>query len=225
MARTPRPPALTGIVVLLAGAVLLGGGTWLAILGGSWYYVGAGALLLATGGLLVRGRAEALAVYAIVLVATLGWSLWEAGRDGWPLAARGDVLVVLGLWLLMPWVRRGLDAQEDWRRQRRPRGPALLLASALALFGAIAAASWMHDPHALAGSAPPPIAPTAVDRPLQHGDWHACGCTAAGRRHSPLTPLTQQNVAGLELAWQHRTGDIRSRPGEPVETRFEATPL
>jgi len=32
-------------------------------------------------------------------------------------------------------------------------------------------------------------------------------------------------VAGLELAWQFRTGDVRGQPGDPVETTFEVAPL
>lgn len=70
------------MVVLLAilGMGALGGGLWLILLGGSWYYAVAGLLFLAT----------------------LIWALWEVGLDWWPLSARGDVIAVVGflpLWL------------------------------------------------------------------------------------------------------------------------------
>ncbi|MBK1615167.1 membrane-bound PQQ-dependent dehydrogenase, glucose/quinate/shikimate family [Rubrivivax gelatinosus] len=225
MVQAPRPPLLTGFVVLLSGIVLLAGGLWLAVIGGSWYYAGTGALLLATGVMLLRGQPSALLLYATVVAITLLWSLWEAGLDWWPLAARGDVIFVLGLWLLMPWVQRGLVHEDDWRRSRHPRGPALLLGSVLAAFALVAAGSWMHDPHELAGTTPPALGRPPQDHSVPDGEWHAWGGTNAGRRYSPLAQLTPENVERLQVAWQYRTGDVRGRPGEPVETTYEVTPL
>lgn len=225
MASTPRPPVVTGLLVLLIGIVLLGGGGWLLVLGGSAYYAVVGAGLLLTGLLLMRGHAAALAVYALLVAGTLAWSLWEVGVDWWPLAARGDVLFVLGLWLLMPWVLRGLAREDDWRRRARPRVPATLLGLALAAFALVALASAVHDPHTLAGSMPPALSRSSVDRSVPDGEWHAWGRTQAGRRYSPLAQLTPENVSRLAVAWHYRTGDVRGRPGEPQETTFEVTPL
>src|SRR5690606_29830216 len=92
----------------LFGIVLLAGGIWLAALGGSWYYLLTGAVLIAIAFMLARGMLEALWLYALLVVATVAWALWEAGLDWWPLAARGDVLFLLGLFLLTPWVTRSL---------------------------------------------------------------------------------------------------------------------
>lgn len=225
MASSPRPPVFTGILVLLIGIVLLGGGGWLLVLGGSPYYALVGAGLALTGGLLMRGHAVALVVYALLVAATLAWSLWEVGLDWWPLAARGDVLFLLGLWLLMPWVQRGLAGEDDWRRRSRPRVPATLLGLALAAFALVAVASAVHDPHTLAGSTPPALSRTGVDRSVPDGEWHAWGRTQAGRRYSPLAQLTPENVSRLAVAWHYRTGDARGSPGEPKETTFEVTPL
>src|SRR5262245_32289695 len=49
-------PALLGVLVALLGLILTGGGVYLAILGGSPYYVLVGAMLLAAGCLMIRGR-------------------------------------------------------------------------------------------------------------------------------------------------------------------------
>ena len=49
-----------GGLVCLIGAALAAAGLWLAALGGSWYYILAGATLVATGVLLARRRAAAL---------------------------------------------------------------------------------------------------------------------------------------------------------------------
>ncbi|HWG33586.1 MAG TPA: hypothetical protein VN650_05420, partial [Gemmatimonadaceae bacterium] len=68
---------ITGWVLVVLGAVLGAGGVWLAILGGSWAYIGLGVGLVITGILLARRRRVGLAVYAAMLVATLIWSLWE----------------------------------------------------------------------------------------------------------------------------------------------------
>src|SRR4029077_4055474 len=49
-------PALLGVLVALIGFILAGGGAYLAALGGSWYYVLVGAMLLAAGYLMIKGR-------------------------------------------------------------------------------------------------------------------------------------------------------------------------
>ena len=49
-------PALLGGVIALLGFILAGGGAYLAWLGGSLYYVLVGAMLLAAGYLLIKGR-------------------------------------------------------------------------------------------------------------------------------------------------------------------------
>src|SRR5690348_12229666 len=97
---------VTGILVGLVGLALLVGGGWLAALGGSLYYVLAGVGLVITAALLIARRRSALWAYAGVLIGTLGWSVLEIGFDWWPLAARGDILFPIALWLLTPWVTR-----------------------------------------------------------------------------------------------------------------------
>src|SRR5438128_1853698 len=93
-----RSPLLLiiGIVVAVMGLVLVGGGAWLASLGGSWYYVLGGVALAACGYLLMHGRPLALWIFAALLAATLAWSLWESGLYWWGLQVRGDVLFVVG---------------------------------------------------------------------------------------------------------------------------------
>ncbi len=101
---------MIGGLLIAAALALVGGGGWLIALGGSWYYVAAGLGLLLTGLLLLARRPSALVVYALVVLGTLAWALWEVGFDWWPLAARGGVVFVIGILLLLPWVTRRLTA-------------------------------------------------------------------------------------------------------------------
>lgn len=172
-----------GILVAVLGLALAAGGAWLVGLGGSWYYLVAGAGFLLTAFLLFRRAPAALWVYAVVVVGTLVWALWETGLDWWPLAPRIDVVFLLGLLLLTPWVTRALHA--DVARVGRPeqaasspgsstapanpvraptarerparitafRGAGLALTTALAGVAVVAVVSWFVDPHRLEGVA------------------------------------------------------------------------
>lgn len=228
-------PPLTGALLLVMALLMGVGGAQLIALGGSWYYALAALGLAASGvGLLLRRR-WALWIYAVVLAASLAWSLWEAGLDWWPLAARLGVLFVIGIWLLTPWLRRGLHAAgEPAGRARhdaagRPaisaRG-SLALTVAMALVAIVSVASWFSDPHAIKGTVPMAAGSTGADASgVPPGEWHAYGRTGYGQRYSPLTQITPANAGQLEVAWTYHTGDVRGLPGDPEETTFEVTPL
>jgi quinoprotein glucose dehydrogenase len=55
------------------------------------------------------------------------------------------------------------------------------------------------------------------------GDWPNYGRTPGGDRHSPLAQVTRENVSGLQLAWEYKTGEAGIATGNP--TALEATPL
>ena len=210
-----------GLVVM--GLVLGLDGLWLALIGGSWYYLAAGATLIFSGMSLRSRRPLALWLYAALVAVTLSWSLWEVGLDWWPLAARGDVLFPVGLLLLAPPVTRALDAASLDTHAAR-----MALRIALAFFALAGVAAWFYDPHDVAGALPGAQTPASSQAPVgavPDGDWHAYGRTAQGQRYSPLDQVTPANVANLQVAWQYRTGDFRGRPGDPKETTFEVTPL
>ena len=229
---SPLAPMITGVVFLLIGLVLAGGGAWLAALGGSWFHLLAGLGFIATAVLLWMRRPAALWVYAALLLATLAWSLWEVGLDWWPLATRLGLLFLLAIWLLLPWVRRGLvqrraDPGVEGARPVRGGKGWLPLAAVTGLVLLVSVVSWTRDPHRIEGrlpastAAPPPPAADGVPP----GEWHAYGRTGHGQRYSPLGQITPANLDGLEVAWTYRTGDVRGQPGDPEETTFEVTPL
>ncbi|PWC36240.1 glucose/quinate/shikimate family membrane-bound PQQ-dependent dehydrogenase [Azospirillum sp. TSO35-2] len=236
-----RSVALWAMTILLAllGLATGGGGLWLVALGGSWYYAVAGVLFLVTAALLVRRSPAALSVYALLVIGTLVWALWEAGLDWWPLAARGDVVAVVGFLLLLPWVTHRLGEPEPTAGVPAPgayptgafRGTGIPLTASLVVALLVAVASWFTDPHRIDGTVPPDrqtasAAGAASSAPaIPDGEWQAYGRTGYGQRYSPLAAITPDNADRLQVAWTYQTGDMRGQPGDPKETTFEVTPL
>jgi quinoprotein glucose dehydrogenase len=102
-------PWIFASILLALGVVLGAGGAELAWLGGSLYYLLTGIVLIASAWLLWRGRRLGMWLYLLVVGYTLIWSLWEIGLDGWALASRMGLLVVLALYFLFPGRRRRLS--------------------------------------------------------------------------------------------------------------------
>ena len=238
----------TAVLLALLGVGLLFGGAWLIALGGSFYYACAGVGLLIVSVALLRRRARALGWFALLLALSLVWSFWEAGLSWWALAPRLDVLFLLGLWLLLPGVRRALlparpadvsplaRAGMSVAPAARPYG--LMLAAALLATAAVSVLSWFSHPPGREGLLPldaPAGQPAAADAvsvqgvhagaPVPDGEWHAYGRTGHGQRYAPLAHITPANAGRLQLAWEFRTGDVRGKEGDPEETTYEVTPL
>lgn len=231
---------LTGGILLIVGVVLAIGGVWLAVIGGSWYYVIAALGFLLTGALLVKRNAAALWVYAAVVIGTLAWSLWEVGLDWWALVPRCSLIVLIGLWLMTPWVTRSLGdptaadsgptdsgtappTRSSWLRRGAPLAVAVVISALVALI------SLFSDPHDVEGELPGASANASQEEEgdngeIPEGEWHAYGRTGEGQRYSPLDEITPDNVGELEVAWTYNTGDMRG-PDDPIETTYEVTPL
>jgi quinoprotein glucose dehydrogenase len=213
---------VTSILFILIGLALGGGGAWLIALGGSPFYLFAGLMFLITAVLLMMRRAAALWIYAFLVLAALIWAIWEVGFDWWQLGPRGGLIILLGLWLLTPWIRRPLGFRSSTGYY--PANPWPLAVPVI--LGIIAAVySMTTDPHDLEGSLPGPV--TASAEPADSvppGEWHQYGRTPLGQRYSPLDQITPSNIASLKVAWQYETGDKR-RPDDVGETTYQVTPL
>ncbi|TPM44892.1 glucose/quinate/shikimate family membrane-bound PQQ-dependent dehydrogenase [Mesorhizobium sp. B2-2-3] len=207
---------ITSLILLLIGLALGAGGIWLASLGGSWYYIISGIAFLIAAWLLYRRRSTALWLYAAIVLGTLAWAVWEIGFDWWELGPRGGIIVLVALWLLTPWARRGLIG---------PDGRAPLILAVLASL-AVAGYSMTTDPKDIAGNLDidkvTPAADLGGDIPA--GEWHFYGRTPYGQRYSPLDQITPENVANLQPAWTYRTGDVKG-PDDVGETTYQVTPL
>lgn len=209
-------------VVLVIGVVLTGGGIWLAALGGTWGYIVLGALLVISGLLLLSSRKGGLVVYGAAMLFALGWGVQEVGLYWWGLAPRGGLIVLLGLFLLLPPMVRSLTRGTDGFRGYGIEGMMLLGATVVSI--AVAVVAMVTQPYDTAGT-------LAQDRValLPQGaadvadeDWAAYGRTVAGQRYSPLAQITPANVGALEVAWEYHAGDVHvDLPG----TALESTPL
>ncbi|MFM9271424.1 glucose/quinate/shikimate family membrane-bound PQQ-dependent dehydrogenase [Halomonas elongata] len=203
---------ILSLIFWLVGLALLGGGIWLITLDGSWYYALAGIVLIVVGALTRSRRPAAQTLYALFLIATAAWSLWESGYDWWPLATRLGLFLILAIPLLITPKSGG-------------RAGLALLLPVWAIIGVGTLASLTVDVHRIEGE----LSRDVVSEDANIGDtpqesWHAYGRNNLGQRYSPLEQITPENVADLELAWQYQTGDVKG-PEDVGETTYEATPL
>lgn len=215
---------LSTLFAALTGVYLLVGGVWLSAIGGSPYYVIAGVVMLAVAFLLFKRKAAALGLYAALMLATVIWGVWEAGFDFWALAPRFDVLVIFGIWLLLPFAYRTLIATS--------RRPQLALLGSLVVSVVVLAIAVFNDPQEINGTLPAKAdagtqAAAATDASasgVPAADWPAYGRTQSGTRYSPLAQINSTNVKDLQVAWTFRTGD-KKRATDPGEITDEVTPI
>src|SRR5690606_6483100 len=144
-------------------------------------------------------------------------TLWETGSRYWGWIPRLDV--ILGLGVLVALVAPQLGFR---------RAPAWGAAGALVLLAVVVGAV-LFVPQGVTLTADSPAAGASLhtdvgdaqpaDNPAPQ-DWPAYGGGNAAQRYSPLSQITPENVAQLEVAWQYRTGDL-------LEHRWgaETTPL
>ncbi|CAM5494379.1 Quinoprotein glucose dehydrogenase [Mycolicibacterium aubagnense] len=209
----------TSLLLAFFGLLLGAGGIWLVTLGGSPAYLAIGVILLVVALLLYRRSALALWVYALLVIAALGWAIWEVGFDWWQLGPRGGLIILIGLWLLTPWVRRSLRSTGGAVPSAWPLAIPVLAAIVVAGY------SMTTDPHDLAGELPKEGAAVAsLGNLVPPGDWHQYGRTQFGQRYSPLDQINVANVASLKEAWRYQTGDVKL-PDDIGETTYQVTPL
>src|SRR4051812_12965257 len=136
---------ITAVIFVLIGLALAIGGGQLLMLGGSAYYLICGLAFVLTAILLFLRKRVALHVYAAIVIVSLVWAIWEVGFDWWQLGPRGGVVIVLGMWLLTPWIRKPLGFQSP--SGMRYGASALPLAVSVVLSVAIAVVSMFFDPY------------------------------------------------------------------------------
>jgi quinoprotein glucose dehydrogenase len=207
-------PVLVGALIALIGVMLAGGGAYLAALGGSWYYVLVGVMLVAAGYLMIRRRIAGIYTYIGAFAFTAVWAFWEVGLSGWALIPRlvgPFVLLVLAV-LVAP----ALDPTGG--RRARNWGMAgvgifvVALAILIPIFNQLPAAAQLPNARADAFFEDPSYAP-------KKGEWSAYGGGQSAQRYSEVAQITPENVKNLKRVWTFNTGDIPNKYGS------ELTPL
>jgi len=207
---------IVAVVAVIFGLVLLIGGIYLAVLGGSWYYIIAGILFIATAVLLQKQKSNALVVYAVLMLGTVVWGLWEVGSDFFALAPRLDILGVFGLVLLIPAVTRGFD---NTKTAKMALGGSLIITILVMIYAVF------NDPQEIRGE-------LKTQQPEKHQaiagvadeDWPAYGRTQSGLRYSPLKQINSENVKDLQVAWEYHTGEFKTE-NDSGETTNQVTPI
>jgi len=215
---------LTAILFGLIGLALAAGGAQLLMLGDSVYYLLAGIAFFVTAVLLYMRRSAALVLYAVLVIGSLAWAVWEVGLDWWQLAPRGGVVIVLGIWLLTPWIRKPLGFMSP--TGARYAASATPLAAAVGISVIVAVIAMFTNSTDLEGRLPEEQIAAApnLGGNVPPGEWHQYGRTPYGQRYSPLDQVNVENVDGLEEVWRYQTGDVKL-PEDVAETTYQVTPL
>lgn len=204
----PKPRALA-IVLGLCGLGLAWLGAILLGLGGSLYYLVAGLVLIACCILLFRGDRRGAQLYGIFLALTYLWAIFEVGLDAWSLMPRVAFFTVLGLWFLLPRVRRGLlQAQPAPLLQQRPAQVVMASAAVFVIAVFIANTGYEVGTPTAAGSG-------AVNN--ASGEWRHYGSSKSGTRFAATDQINIDNVDQLERAWSIRTGVPGEFKGTPIQ--------
>lgn len=206
---------LLGICLDLIGVVLLAGGVWLIVVGGSWYYALAGLALLVCGIFIGKDDIRGAWIYIGVYILTVVWALCESGLNGWALVPRIVAPTVLLVWVLA--VIPGLEPDE---RRLRGRGFGLLAAFIVVLGIGIAVTNrspvLSPVPDAQASAGFDSLTPAGVD-------WPVYGGGPSEQRYSTLTQINLQTVHSLKRAWTYHTGELATE--RPDKFGAETTPL
>jgi membrane-bound PQQ-dependent dehydrogenase (glucose/quinate/shikimate family) len=191
-----------GAYLAVKGSALLG-------LGGSPYYVIAGLALIAVAVLLVLRSVWSVRLYAVLLAATIVWSVFEAGLDLWALMARLAAFLVVGLWFFAPWTTALY--RTDATKAAPKFGFARWHLAATVVGVVLLVAAGFNSGPVEAGS--------NFGTPTGNGvtDWRSYGGTTLSTRFAEIAQITPGNAGKLKEIWRYRTKvayDFKDTPQE-----------
>ncbi|WP_312209824.1 glucose/quinate/shikimate family membrane-bound PQQ-dependent dehydrogenase [Pseudescherichia sp.] len=202
---------LVGLMIIIGLAIGIPG-IKLVSLGGSFYFLVMGVVMLISALLIIKNRTSGIVLYALAFIASAIWAVSDAGWDFWPLFSRLFTFGVLAFLAALLWPF--LTASEN-------KKPAFGVAAVIAL-ALLVSAGWMFKPQTLVtANEEVPVQPVA--KGSQQTDWKHWGNTTHGDRFAALDQINKQNVNQLEVAWVAHTGDIPQSNGSGAED--QNTPL
>lgn len=207
---------LAGLMAII-GLAIGAGGAYLATLGGSWYFLLMGIVMLISAVLIFRKQTSGLVLYALAFVCSVIWAVSDAGMDFWPLFSRLFTFAVLAFLSALAWpILRAANAKTP-----ASKAPAYGIAAVLAVC-MLVSVGWMFVPQVqVAANEEVPVKPVTPAEAQK--DWKHWGNTTHGDRFAALDQINKGNVADLQVAWVAHTGDIPQSNGSGAED--QNTPL
>lgn len=207
---------LGGLMALIGLAIGIGG-AYLVALGGSWYFLLMGIVMLISAILIIKKKIAGLVLYSLAFVCSIFWAISDAGWDFWPLFSRLFTFAVLAFLAAIAWpILRAAKSTAPVKK-----GPAYGIAALLAVC-MLVSAGWMFVPQVqVAANEDVPVKPVAPDEVQK--DWKHWGNTTHGDRFAALDQINKGNVSELQVAWTAHTGDIPQSNGSGAED--QNTPL
>ncbi|MEX0963270.1 MAG: membrane-bound PQQ-dependent dehydrogenase, glucose/quinate/shikimate family [Pseudohongiellaceae bacterium] len=203
----PKPRSLS-IIIGIIGALLLWQGILLLLAGGSPYYAFSGVVLLVCAVFLFRADVRGAQLYGAFLLFTYLWALYESGLDAWALMPRVGMFTALGLWFVLPRVRRGLLQSEPAPLFQQRSTQATLAALALLVVALFVSRGYEVGTPSAAGTG-------QVNNAT--GDWSHYGSSKRGTRYAAIDQINLENVGQLQRAWEIRTGMPGAFKGTPIQ--------
>lgn len=199
--------ALMGLFMAVGGGVLLRRG-------GSGYFILMGLALLLSAALLYAQRAAGARLYALALLATMAWAVWEAGWEFWPLVSRVFTFAVLGFLVALAYahLEHGRPIVDDRGVRRTAWSASLLLG-----LGIVATAVSAFSPKGVIApqaGAEQGAAPSAAP---ELTDWRDWGQGPEGNRFVAAGQIDRHNIRQLAVAWTAQTGDVPQSNGSGAE--------
>ena len=194
--RAGLPARIAGSTLLTIGLFLAYFGTELLLLGGATYYLIAALLILPSAWFVFTGSLWGDRFYAIFLGITIVFALIEAGFAPWLMMPRIVGPAVIGLLFFLP----GIAGQKIIGAL--PTGLSAVLSIAMLL-------AFLVTGLVTGARSDPGLAYAAKAAPLPaSSEWASYGGGPEAQRHSPLAAINAGNVAALEQAWIHHSGDM-----------------
>ena len=211
---------ILAIVMAIIGIVLTIGGIWLAVLGGSIYYLIAGVAMLASAWFLFRGRMLGGWIYIALFILSAIWGFAESGSNAWAMVPWLIAPLVILIWILlvMPTLVPAETRRWSFAWGGVVVGVVFVAASFIILGTSGGTPVLPLPPQASPGMSDPSLTPTGAE-------WTAYGGTDAAWRFSPLTQITPGNVGKLRKVWEVHLDGQPSNPDYVKLYGTENTPL